>query len=137
MDRLDLYDNMPSGMREYLSAYGWHFSKKLCEYAVSKMKKKDASGNEKAIDAYSREQVQQLLKQHGVTLENDVAYDACYVANMCKADYLGSSIPNEQYLAKFVKDFLDDPDGAKTKALDHYFADCLAKGKPLMWEDYL
>ena len=29
--RLDSRDKLPSGMEEYLSAYGWHFSKKLCE----------------------------------------------------------------------------------------------------------
>ena len=39
--RLDTYSRFPSGMREYLEAYGFHFSKKLYEWAVSKMKVKD------------------------------------------------------------------------------------------------
>lgn len=36
-------------MREYLEAYGFHFSKKLYEWAVSKMKVKDeTTGKEKS-----------------------------------------------------------------------------------------
>ena len=30
--RLDAYDRFPSGMKEYISQYGWHFSKKMCEW---------------------------------------------------------------------------------------------------------
>ena len=38
MDRLDYYDILPEGMDAYLSNYGWHFSKKMCEWAVSNMR---------------------------------------------------------------------------------------------------
>lgn len=37
--RLDTKDKLPSGMENYLSYNGWHFNKRLCEYACSKMKK--------------------------------------------------------------------------------------------------
>ena len=33
--RLDMYDEFPSGMKAYLSQYGWHFSKAMCDFAVS------------------------------------------------------------------------------------------------------
>lgn len=36
--RLDVYEKLPSGMEKYLAEHGWNFSKKLCEYAVSKRK---------------------------------------------------------------------------------------------------
>lgn len=50
--RLDTYSRFPSGMREYLEAYGFHFSKKLYEWAVSKMKVKDeTTGKEKKVGA--------------------------------------------------------------------------------------
>lgn len=133
MDRLDVYEDLPSGMREYLSQYGWHFSKKLCEKAVEKMRDR----NGKKVTPYTREQLEQSMKQYGVTLENNEGYDAIYVATMCKADYLGSSITSEQNVMMFVKDFLDDKDGQKTKALDHYYADAIAKGCPLMWDEVL
>lgn len=138
MNRLDIYDRFPSGFQEYLGNYGWHFSKKLCEHAVSKMEKEDANGNKKKLQPYTREQVEQMLKQQNIELKNNKSmYDAVYVANMAKADYLGSSIAGEQYVAKFVKDYLDDPDGYDGIALTRYYADCTAKAIPMMWEDYL
>lgn len=133
MDRMDVYEMMPSGMNEYLSNYGWHFSKKLCEHAVKKMT--DRLG--KKITPYTKDQVEALMKQFNVQVENNEGYDAVYVANMAKADYMGSSITTEQHLMLYVKDFLDDKDGNKTKALDHYYADCIAGGKVVMWEEML
>ena len=133
MDRMDIYEMMPSGMNEYLSNYSWHFSKKLCEHAVKKMT--DRQG--KKITPYTKEQVEALMKQHNIQLENNEGYDAVYVANMAKADYLGSSITTEQHLMLFVKDFLDDKDGNKTKALDHYYADCIAGGKVILWDEMM
>ena len=133
MDRMDIYEMMPSGMNEYLYNYGWHFSKKLCEHAVKKMT--DRQG--KKITPYTKEQVEALMKQHNIQLENNEGYDAVYVANMAKADYLGSSITTEQHLMLYVKDFLDDKDGNKTKALDHYYADCIAGGKVILWDEMM
>lgn len=132
MDRLDTYEQLPSGMREYLSNYGWHFSKKLCEHAVSKMRDKNGK-----ISPYTNDQVHQMLKANGIELKNDIAYDACYVANMVKADYWGSSITSEQALAKFIKDYIDDQDGYEGIPLTRYYADCIGSGHPLSWEEYL
>ena len=36
-----------------------------------------------------------------------------------------------------VKDFLDDPDGSKTKAFDHFVVDCRTKGEPIFWDELL
>lgn len=47
--RLDSREKFPSGMEDYLSQYGWHFSKKMCEYATSRMYKKDANGKKSYI----------------------------------------------------------------------------------------
>ena len=113
MDRsFDIYDRIPEDMKAYLSNYGFNFSKKMCEWAVSKMKTKSGK-----ITPMTKEDVEALLKKYGVTLEKDNGYNAVYVANMCRADYYGSSIPNEQYHALFIKDFIDDPDGSEEKAL--------------------
>jgi hypothetical protein len=37
---LDSYDILPKEMRAYLRNYGYSFSKRACEYAVSKMNAK-------------------------------------------------------------------------------------------------
>ena len=40
---LDMYDLKPDGMVSYLRYNGYHFSKKMCEWAVSLMYKYDPS----------------------------------------------------------------------------------------------
>lgn len=131
--RLDTYDTMPSGMKEYLSYYGWHFNKKLCDYAVSKMRKT----GEAKIAAYTKENLEQLLKNHGIEIKQAKGYDCVFVANMAKADYLGSSITDELHLLKFVKDYIDDPDGYEGLPMTRYFADVIGSGEVINWEDML
>lgn len=131
--RLDTYDTMPSGMKEYLSYYGWHFNKKLCDYAVSKMRK---AGGAK-IAAYTKENLEQLLKNHGIEIKQAKGYDCVFVANMAKADYLGSSITDELHLLKFIKDYIDDPDGYEGLPMTRYFADVIGSGEVINWEDML
>lgn len=134
--RLDTYDSFPAGMRDYLSTYGWHFSKKMCDWAVSKMKAKDpTTGREKKLDAWKKEEVDELLKKYNIKLENDEGYDCCYVANMAKSDYYKSSISDEQHLAMFIKDYIDDPDGYDGLPFTRFYADCIGCGIPIMWEE--
>ena len=137
-ERLDVHEKMPSGMDEYLSNYGWHFSKKLCDFAVSRMKKKNSSsGKEETITPITKEQVDELLKKYNVSIERKEGYDCVFVANMCKADYLGSSVPNEQYLALFIKDYVDDPDGYDGLPMTRWYADIIGSGTRVIWEDML
>lgn len=110
--RLDARDKLPTGMDDYLSYNGWHFNKKLCEYACRKMKK----GQQK-LTPWTEEEVRVLLAKYNVVLDNDNGYDAVYVANMAKADFMGSSLANEQQVAKYVKDYMDDVDGYEEIAM--------------------
>ena len=105
--RLDARDSFPSGMKEYLAQNGWHFSKKMFEWVSSMMYKKEPNGRKVKVQILSKENVDELLKRYGITLENKFGYDYVFAANMCKADYLGSSVPDEQHLALFVKDYVD------------------------------
>ena len=133
MDRLDHYEDMPREMRAYLKAYGWHFNKALCEGAVSKMTNREG----KPVQMMSKEEVSELMKQYNIKLKNDVGYDAVYVFCMAMADYLGSSLTDKQHVAMYVRDYLDDPDGTSTRALDEYVGRCIGAGTPVMWEDVL
>lgn len=137
--RLDTnYDNFPSGMREYLEAYGWHFSKKMCEWAVSKMRRKNtATGKGEPVDYVDKEKVDEILKKNNIKLENDIAYDSVYIFNSGRADYLKSSIVDEAHLALYVKDFFDDEDGYSEMAFTRFYADCIAKGIPIIWDDVI
>lgn len=136
--RLDNYGAYPSGMKEYLSTYGWHFSKKMCEWAVSRMYKDEEENKpEQAISNYTRERVDLLLKRFNLKLEKNKGYDDVYVANMCKFDFLGSSIDNEIKLAQFIKDYIDDADAYEGMPFTRFYADCIGSGTPIMWEDML
>lgn len=136
--RLDTYDDMPSGMRKYLSMYGWHFSNNMFDWAVSMMKVKDTStGKEKRLESMSKDAVYDMLKKYGVKIENDNGCDVAYVANMAKADYFKSSITDELHLALFVKDYIDDTDGYNGLPFTRFVADCIGKGTPIMWLDML
>lgn len=138
MSRLDTASRMPSGMREYLDTYGWHFSKRLCEWAVSNMRKMNpATGKMERPPLMTKDEVEELLKKHGVVLENCKGHDHVYVANMAKADYWKSSIEDDAHLAKFVKDYLDDFDGYDGMAMTRFYADCIGNGTPIVWEDML
>lgn len=120
-------------MEEYLEMYGYHFNKKLHNFAVSKMTMRNGS----KLNAWSKEETDAFLNRNGIQIKNNKGHDASYVANMARADYMGSSIVDDIHLAKYIADFLDDVDGQSTKAFDHFFIDCVAKGEPIFWEEML
>ena len=130
------YDEIPEGMKYYLNNYGYHFNKKLCEWAVSQMYKK-VDGIKQYINPYTKDQVDTLLKQYNVKIERNKLYDHVYLANMAKADFLGSSIPNEQHLAKYIKDVIDDPDADDGFIFNRFIADCYFMDNPIEWEDII
>lgn len=78
-----------------------------------------------------------MLKRYNVQLNNKFGYDYVYIANMCRADYLGSSITDEGHVAMFIKDYVDDPDGYEELPFTRFYADCIGSGKPIAWEDML
>lgn len=136
---LDIYDDYrPKAMTAYLKTYGWHFSKKAYEYAASQMRKVNpATGKKERIEAPTKEKAEELLKRYGITLEYNKGYDFVYVLAMGMADYYKSSIPDEQHLALYVKDVIDDPDNHGGQVFRKFYAAEVGKGNPIEWEDLL
>ena len=135
---LDIYDDLPEGMRAYLQHYGWHFNRKACEYAVSLMRKKNpATGKMERIEPFTKEQVDELLRKNNVSIEDTRNYDYVFAANMCKADYLKSSVPDELHLALYVKDVIDDPDAEDGVTMRRWYATMVANGEMVDWADIL
>lgn len=136
MQKEDLtnYDIRPKYMDVYLSYHGPHFNERLLEFAVSKMTVRE--GDEiKKLEPYSIEEVEEILKNYDVELDNkDVLFDHVFVANMCKADYLNDSVPNKRYLARYIKNVIDDPDGYDGLPFTRWFADMSKKGIPINWK---
>lgn len=134
MNRLDYYDIIPKGMDAYLSSHGRHFSKPMLEWSVSMMR--DRNGKKGSIP--DKKRFDDIMKVYGVPLDrNEGYYDGLYVWAMATSDYLGSSITDEQHLALYVKDYIDDVDGNPTRAFDEFMANCIAKGIDVPWEDMI
>lgn len=134
--RTGSYDEIPDGMKKYINNYGCHFNKKLYEEAVSRMYKKEG-GKKEYIKPYTKEQIDELLDAYGITLKRNKLYDACYVASMVKADFLGKSVPDEEHLAMFVKDMIDDPDADEGFIFNRFYADTMFMNNPIEWEDVI
>lgn len=132
-ERIDDFDVMPRGMREYLSYNGRHFSKPLYEWAVKMMETRDG-GRLKPVE---KSVFDEKMKSNNVTLKRDKGMDGPYVWSMATSDYFGSSIVDESHLAKFVSDYIDDPDGSPTRAFDEFYAKTMALGIPVVWEDVM
>lgn len=132
MDRLDLYERKPAGMEKYLSIYGWHFSKAMCNWAVSMMRDRNGA----RIKPTEKQSLEEMLKANNIQVQAK-GYDAVYVAAMVKSDYYGSSITTDMQYLKFIADYMDDKDGYDGIAFTRFYADCLAKGIPILWEDML
>lgn len=135
---LDLYDEIPEEMAAYLRHNGWHFNHKACHYAVSIMRKKNpASGRMDKVEVMEKEQVDAMLSKYGVTIENNVGYDYVFVANYGKARYHKSSIADEQRLAMYVKDVIDDELAGDGEVMRKWDAEMTARGIPVEWEEML
>lgn len=95
------------------------------------MYKTDSTGKRVYNPALTKDMVDDILKRYDIKLKNKYGYDYVFAANMCKADYLGSSILDEQHLALFVKDYVDDQDGYPELPFTRFYADCIGAGVPI------
>lgn len=129
---LTQFDIKPEAMINYLRYNGPHFSKKLANFAIKKMRK-----DGKKLQPITEENMNKIFSDAKIEIENDFLYDPLYVINMAKADFFGSSITTDANLAKFVKDYLDDEDGYDGIAFNRFLADCARKGIAINWEEML
>ena len=130
------YDVIPEGLKRYINNYGCHFNKKLAKEAASRMYKYD--GNDKVyIKPYTKDDVDKMLDMYGVHISRNKLYDAVYVANMCKADFLGSSIKSEEDLCHYIKDVLDDADATDGYVFNRFYADSIFMNNPIEWDDMI
>ena len=103
------------------------------------MKKAGPDGKPVPITPMTREEVDSLLKTHGVELKNNVLYDHVFVANMVKSDLVGSSIVDAKHNALSIKDYIDDVDKAEGYLFNRWISDILGLGPHYIpyWEDMI
>lgn len=131
---LDIYDDISTSERRYLSRYGRHFNRKMYEFAVSGMEK---SSNGAKMEPLTKEEFQSRMKSAGIELQYDVMCDGMFVMSMAMSDFYGTSLLNDQQLAQYVKDYVDDVDQADGFIFNRFYADCVLKGIPIDWEEML
>lgn len=127
----DIWDDMPKAQKKYLSNYGWNFNKKAYEFAVNGMKKWDGS----KLSIVSKETFYDIMSKNGVSVDNDNGYNGTYTYMMSIADYYGRSIDDEKHLCMHVKSIIDDIDNKGGNVFRKWYADCVAKGVVINWED--
>ena len=133
---LTQFDIKPEAMINYLRYNGPHFNHKLCDFAVSLMKKKVGSVLT-PIHKMEKDEVDRILKESNVTVKGGQLYDYVFVANMCKADLYGSSITDNLHMAKYIMDVLDDDDAYDGIVFNRWYADMCRKGIVIDWEEMI
>ena len=136
MERTDLtqYDIKPEAMINYLRYNGPHFNKKLVEFAAQNMKKENGA----AITPFTKQEIDTKLKNCGIILKSAQLYDSVFVANMCKADYWGESVPgDDMHLCLYIKNVIEDPDGYDGLPFNRWYADMCRKGIVINWEEMI
>ena len=131
-----MYD-IPEDMKTYLSYYGMNFSKKLYEFAVSNMRRESADGKMEKVKPMATDELKTLLSKHKIEIENNDLYNSLYLAAMVRADYWGSSIEDEEHLAKYIEDTLCDVDAVEGQVFARYLADCSVGGCIIHWEEMI
>lgn len=129
--------DIPEDMKTYLSYYGMNFSKKLYEFAVDNMRRESADGKLERVKPMMVDELKSLLSKYKIDIENNDLYNAMYLAAMVKADYWGSSIEDDEHLARYIEDTLCDVDAAEGQVFARYLADCSVKGCIIHWNEML
>ena len=124
------------GEAQYMDANQGHFSKALAQWAISRMRAKDAGGNLVRINSIPLEEVESTLRDHNVEVKEESVYDAWYLYNMCLADYR-RSLPERKDIAIYVDEAINDPDCSPKAVLACFRAKMDVMGVPIHWERYL
>ena len=127
---------MSEGEAQYMDMNQGHFSKSLAEWAIDKMRVKDASGKLIKINSLPLDIVEKTLKEHNVSIAEESIYDAWYLYNMCLADYR-KSLKNDELITTYVDETINDPDCKPEAVLACFRAKMDVMRKPIHWERFL
>ena len=131
------YETLPRSQRIYMMHFGPHFNKALCHFAVSNMFLDDEELQ--PIEPFTKEHIDEILASNNIRLANNRLYDYIFVANMAKADYMGEGgcLENEQQLARYIKNVIDDPDAKEGVTFARWLATMAVNGIEIEWSDIL
>lgn len=113
------------------------FSRKLAEWAISRMEVKDTATKQmKKLSARSLDDVQEVLKANNVELPDEFVYTAWYLFNMSVADY-PKTLTSDKQRSLFVEETICDPDGMPENVLSCFVTKMCNAGVPIYWERFM
>lgn len=122
--------------KEYVAKHGHHFTPKLAQWAIGKMKNVSNSEHGK----WTVEQVETVMQAHNPSmkfLHKTTIADLAYLANMYYADLFPDVIATETGCIKAAMAIANDPDGYEGEAFCRWRADMQNKGVKVEWEKYV
>lgn len=121
---------------QYMDANQGHFSKALAQWAISRMRVRDASGKLVRITSVPLDEVEITIDNHGVSIKEESIYDAWYLYNMCLADYR-KTMPEKKDIVNYINETINDPDCKPEAVLACWRAKMDVMGVPIHWERYM
>lgn len=119
-------------MEEYLEEYGHTFNKRLFEFAVALLLKR----NGKPVDAFDKEAVAQFLKTAETNVRMDDSHDVPYVFNLMLSEQ-STGAQDVAKAAADTKEYIDNQYGWKTRPFDEFYIKTVALGVPIYWDEML
>ena len=121
----------------YEDMYHGLFSRKLAEWAISKMEIKDPSTKQmKKLTPRSVDDVTDVLKASKVDMPDEFIYTAWYLFNMALADY-PKTLKTDEQRAMFVEETICDPDGSPENVLSCFEAKMCNADVPIYWDKFM
>lgn len=131
------YDLIPPAMKAYLRNYGFSFSKKACEYAVSLMRRRNPdTGIAEKLEPWNKAKVEECFKKNGIEVRGNITYNHVFVFNMAMADY-GKSLPTDISRCLYVKETIEDIDSNPDNVFRKWLVSMDGNGEAIYWEDLL
>lgn len=119
--------------RKYKELYGKHFTKDLCEWAVSKMENRNGTHH-----YYTLEEVKEIWHKYNMNdIHNANRHDVTYVMNMAYADFYGRLFTEHHECAIYAYLFLTDLDGYEGIAFQRWLADIKGKDEDIPWKKFI
>jgi hypothetical protein len=124
------------GEAQYMDMNRGHFSKALAQWAISRMRARNADGELVKINSIPLDEVENILDSNGVVIKEECVYDAWYLYNMCLADYR-KTMPEKKDIVNYINETINDPDCKPEAVLACWRAKMDVMRVPIHWERYL
>lgn len=121
----------------YDEMFKCHFNKKLADWAISKMGKRNATTKEmEPIRKRTTEEWDEFMKTNKLEIPEECYYDGYYLWHMAMADY-PKTLDDAKRVASYIEETICDPDGDPTNTLICFVAKMDNMGIPIYWERFI